>query len=282
MNYRHAFHAGNFADVVKHAVVARIVEHLKRKDAAFRVIDTHAGVGLYDLSADEAERTGEWRDGIGRVRAAAMPAEIAALLAPWLDVVSAVNGGGPLLAYPGSPMLVRRLMRRQDRLTLVELHPLDAGALGHLFAGDFQVKVAELDGWLALKAFVPPKERRGLVLVDPAYEVAGELDRLAGGLIEAHRRWSTGSYVGWYPIKDVAAVDALHARLTASPIGKLLAVDLMIRAPAGIGPLPGAGLLVVNPPWTLADELDRLMPWLAETLAQGPGHAFRVRRLKGG
>jgi 23S rRNA (adenine2030-N6)-methyltransferase len=280
MNYRHAFHAGNFGDVLKHAAIALIVEHLKQKDAAFRVIDTHAGVGLYDLSADEAERTGEWRDGIGRVLDAASPPEVARLIAPWLDVVRAENGGGPLLVYPGSPILVRRLLRRQDRLTAVELHPLDARALGHLFAGDWQVRVAALDGWLALKAFVPPKERRGLVIVDPPFEEADEFRRLADGILEAWRRWPTGSYLGWYPIKSLADVEALHARLAGSGIAKLLAADLLVRDAAGADRLPGAGIVVVNPPWTLAEDLEALLPWLARTLAQGPGARGRVARLK--
>lgn len=279
MNYRHAFHAGNFGDVLKHAVLARVVEHLKRKDAAFRVIDTHAGLGLYDLTA-EAERTGEWRAGIGRVLAAETSADVAALLEPWLAVVDAVNDGGPLRLYPGSPVLARRLLRRQDRLTLVELHPADGESLAELFEGDWAVKVMQLDGWLALKAFVPVKERRGVVLVDPAFEVLGELERLGDGLLEAWRRWPTGTFIGWYPIKDVAAVDALHRRLAAAPVAKLVAADLLVRGPTGAGPLPGAGLVVLNPPWTLADELDRLMPWFAATLAQGPGNDARVRRLK--
>ncbi len=283
MNYRHAFHAGNFADVVKHAVIARIIAHLRRKDAPFRVIDTHAGIGLYDLSADEAVRTGEWREGIGRVIAARRPADVEALLAPWLDVVAAVNAehaapdriDGGLSFYPGSPLLMRRLLRAQDALTAVELHPADFQTLAGLFHRDRQVKAVELDGWLALGSFVPPKERRGLVVIDPAFEEPGEMDRLADGLIRAYGRWPTGTYLGWYPVKSVAQVDGMHRRLLDAGIGGLLAVDVFVRTVSD-GPLPGAGLVVINPPWTLKDELAVLMPWFRDLLAQGAGAGFRL------
>lgn len=280
MNYRHAFHAGNFGDVLKHIVLALVIEHLKAKETAFRVIDTHAGIGRYDLAGDEARRGGEWPDGIGRIVDATPPADVAALIAPWLDVVRAENRNGPLVTFPGSPLLARRLLRPQDRMTAIELHPDDGAALAALFAGDRRVTVRIADGWAALKAVLPPPERRGIVLVDPAFEVAGELPRLGEALVRAWRRWPTGTLVGWYPIKGRAPVDALHAHLADSPIDKLVAADLFVRDPESTGRLPGAGLVVVNPPWTLADALDRLMPWLADTLAQGPGAGFRVRHLK--
>lgn len=273
MNYRHAFHAGNFADVVKHAVLALVVEHLKRKDAAFRIIDTHAGIGLYDLGADEPSRTGEWRDGIGRLYDVALP-EAAAALEPWLAAVRGLNGDGPLRCYPGSPALVRHLMRRQDRLTAVELHPADAEALKLAFAGDVQVRTVALDGWLALKAFLPPKERRGAVIVDPPYEEPDEIERLGTALIEACRRWSGGTYVGWYPIKQIGEISRLHARLAALP--KVVAIDLLVRAPSPAGPLPGAGMVVINPPWTLAAAMAPALDWLAGMLAQGRGAEGRV------
>jgi 23S rRNA (adenine2030-N6)-methyltransferase len=157
MNYRHAYHAGNFADVLKHVVLSRILVYLQRKEAALRVIDTHAGTGLYDLSSEEAQKTGEWRDGIGRLLAAELPRDVAELLAPYLDAVRAVNGSDDFSFYPGSPMIARHLLRRQDRLTAIELHPKDALALKERFAGDHQARIIELDGWLAMGAHVPPK-----------------------------------------------------------------------------------------------------------------------------
>jgi 23S rRNA (adenine2030-N6)-methyltransferase len=185
MNYRHSYHAGNFADVLKHVVLAQIIAYLKRKDQAFRVIDTHAGVGLYDLSSEEAQKTGEWRGGIGRVdRGKAMSDRLAAFLEPWLTAVRALNPDGGMRLYPGSPKLARLLFRKQDRLSAIELHPADAKQLSSLFEGDFQVRVTELDGWLALGAHLPPKEKRGLVLIDPPFEQDGEFDRLVDGLAQ--------------------------------------------------------------------------------------------------
>lgn len=280
MNYRHAYHAGNFADVVKHAVLARIVEHLKRKDKAFRVVDTHAGIGLYDLSGTEAGKTGEWKDGIGRLIGADLDPKLAAFLSPYLDVVRALNGqDGPLLRYPGSPLLVRRLLRRQDRLSAMELHGEDAGRLKALFVGDVQVRVIELDGWLALGAHLPPKERRGLVLVDPPFEKEGEFDRLADGLMKAHRRWPGGIYALWYPIKDRKAVAAFRGKLAGSGIAKVLDIAFEVR-PAGTEPgLDGTGMVVVNPPFTLEDELRQALPLLGGLLAQRPGAGWSVRWL---
>jgi 23S rRNA (adenine2030-N6)-methyltransferase len=280
MNYRHAFHAGNFADVVKHAVLALIIERFKAKETAFRVIDSHAGVGLYDLAA-EASRTGEWREGIGRIYGAVLDEGLAALLAPYLGAVRAANGGGPLACYPGSPWIARHLMRRQDRLTAVELHPDDAAALAALFAGDVQVKSIALDGWLALGSFVPPKERRGLVLVDPPYEARDEFERLVAGLVAAHRRWPTGVYALWYPVKDLAAIDRLRLALTASGIAKLLRAELTVRARDTTGLFNGAGLVIVNPPWRFEETLAELLNGLAPILADGTGAEVIIDRIAG-
>src|SRR5690348_18334767 len=188
MNYRHAFHAGNFADVLKHAVMTRILVRLRQKPQAFRVIDTHAGAGLYDLAGPEASRTGEWRSGIGRLMGAALDDEVHTLLAPYLDVVTALNGGA-LRLYPGSPLLARAMLRAQDRLLACELEPGAAAALARNLRGDARAKAVTIDGWVALNAYVPPKERRGLVVIDPPYEDAGEFSRLAAALEGARQKW---------------------------------------------------------------------------------------------
>ena len=270
MNYRHAFHAGNFADVVKHAVLARVIAYLKRKDKAFRVIDTHAGAGLYDLASDEAARTGEWRSGIGRVMTGALSADAASLLSPYLDAVRAANPGGGPSAYPGSPAIVRHLMRRQDRLTAIEKQPDEAAALKALFAGDVQTRVIELDGWLALGGHLPPKERRGLVLVDPPFEAEGEFDRLVGGLLKAHRRWPGGLALLWYPIKDRAAVAQFRTRLAGAGVPRVLDIRFPLRPPSTEPRLDGSGLIAVNPPFLLEAELAVILPALATLLAE-PG-----------
>jgi 23S rRNA (adenine2030-N6)-methyltransferase len=294
MNYRHAFHAGNFADVVKHAVLARIVLHLRSKPAAFRVIDTHAGAGVYDLAGPEASRGGEWRDGIGRLRAALAGAETGvpigerarALLADYLGAVEALNGAGRLAVYPGSPALVRAWLRAHDRLIACELEPNAAAELARHLRGDRRCKAVAIDGWTALNAYVPPPERRGLVLIDPPFEDAGDFPRLAQALEAAHRKWASGSYLAWYPIKARAEPDALARRLRRSGMAKVLRAELTVAAPREEGPvrsppLTACGLIVINPPWTLAGELAVLLPALAAALSGAGGGACRVDMLAG-
>jgi 23S rRNA (adenine2030-N6)-methyltransferase len=279
MNYRHAYHAGNFADVVKHAVLALVVEHLKLKPAPFRIIDTHAGIGVYDLASEAAQKTGEWREGIGRVMAANLSAAAADVLAPYLDVVQRLNPGGALLRYPGSPLLARELMRADDRLVVNELHPEDQDELKRLFAHDPQVRVMALDAWTALKALLPPPERRGVMLIDPAFEQTGELARLVGGLKEAARRFATGTFLLWYPIKEMASVAAFRREVVGLGLPKAMAIELMIRGAADETRLNGAGLLAVNAPFTLSSKLEALLPELVRVLAQGEGAGFRIEHL---
>jgi len=281
MNYRHAYHAGNFADVVKHAVLARLVEYLKQKDKAFRVIDTHAGIGLYDLGSEEAGKTGEWRGGIGRLLDATFSPEAAALLKPYLDAVGETDASGELSFYPGSPLVVRRLLRKQDRLSAIELHPQDVQLLKELFAEDFQVRVTELDGWLALGAHLPPKEKRGLVLVDPPFEKEGEFLRLVEGLQRAHRRWPGGIYALWYPIKDRKAVAGFRQALADAGIPKIMDIGFEIRRPSSEPRLDGTGMIVVNPPYTLERELNVLLPALHALLAEEKGADWSLEWLAG-
>jgi 23S rRNA (adenine2030-N6)-methyltransferase len=285
MNYRHAYHAGNFADVLKHAALALVIEHLKLKSAPFRVIDTHAGIGLYDLSSETASKTGEWREGIGRVLDAELSPEAAAALAPYLGVVRALNGEDGQESvptrYPGSPLIARRLMRENDRLIVNELHPEDHAALKRQFGRDAQTKVLHLDGWTALKSLLPPRERRGVVLVDPAYEEPGELERLVQGLKDAARRFAGGTILLWYPIKDVRAAVALRRQVASLGLAKALAVELMIRSPDDPARLNGAGLIIANPPFTLPRQLEALLPELVRLMAQGEGATFRMEELAG-
>jgi 23S rRNA (adenine2030-N6)-methyltransferase len=281
MNYRHAFHAGSFADVVKHAVLVRILLHLRAKPAAFRVIDTHAGAGLYDLAGEEAGRGGEWHDGIGRLVTAAIGEKARALIAPYLDAVAACNGAGRLTVYPGSPVLARALLRPQDRLIACELEPSAAAALAGNLRRDPRSKAVAIDGWTGLNAYVPPKERRGLILIDPPFEDAGDFPRLAHGLAAAHRKWPSGIYLLWYPIKERAAPDALARRLRRSGVGKILRAELTVPVPRGSTRLGACGLIVVNPPWTFAGELEILLPELAAALAGVGGGGHRVDWLAG-
>lgn len=280
MNYRHAYHAGNFADVLKHIVLTLVIEHLKLKPAPFRVIDTHAGIGLYDLDSEQAQKTGEWRDGIGRVLAASPPpAPVARALAPYLDAVRAENPPGSLVRYPGSPLIARRLMRPDDRLVANELHPEDSATLRHVLSGDPRCKVLELDAWVALKSLLPPKERRGVVLVDPPFEEVGELPRMLDGLAAATRRFATGTFLLWYPIKDPAPVTRFHAAAATLALPKLLVVEQMIRNQGDIPRLDGSGLLVVNAPYTLKASLEPVLEWLTPLLAREGGGRWRIDTL---
>jgi 23S rRNA (adenine2030-N6)-methyltransferase len=281
MNYRHAFHAGSFADVFKHAVLGRILQYLRRKPAAFRVVDTHAGAGLYDLSGAQASRGGEWQDGIARLLAAPLAAPVAELLAPYLEVVGALNERGRLKIYPGSPALARAWLRPQDRLIACELEPQAAAALARNLQGDVRIKTLSLDGWTALAAYLPPKERRGLVLVDPPFEQDSDFVLLSRGLGLAYRKWATGIYALWYPIKGRSEPETLAKRL------RRLAIPKMLRAELGVAPLSdptrlgGCGLILVNPPFTLENELSILLPALAKVLGRdGKGH-FKLDWLAG-
>jgi 23S rRNA (adenine2030-N6)-methyltransferase len=280
MNYRHAFHAGNFADVLKHIVIARILTHLREKAAPFRVIDTHAGEGLYDLAGEAANRTGEWRGGIGRLAGAELPIEAVALVAPYLAALHACNEGVELRRYPGSPLLVRHLLRPQDRLIACELEPRAALALSRTLRRQAQIKVVQIDGWTALNAYVPPKQRRGLVIVDPAYEQSDEFARLADAVAAAHRKWPTGIYLMWYPIKSRDGPDRLARMLRRASIEKCLRIEFTVAAPQPEGGLSACGVIVINPPWKLAAELEILGPALVELLGRDPGRGCTVDRLE--
>ena len=278
MNYRHAFHAGNFADVVKHAVLTRIMLYLRNKDAPFRVIDTHAGAGVYDLSGPEATRSGEWRDGIGRVMTATFDAASGELIAPYLEAVRAINAKGKLSRYPGSPLLVRSFLRAQDRLIACELEPKAAALLARALDKDRRTKTVAIDGWTALTAYIPPKERRGLVLIDPPFEETNEYDRLADALVSAAGKWPTGIYLAWYPIKDARQSAAFARRLDASGIANILQAEVTVT-PSDADRLRGSGLIVINPPWTLESELRLMLPALVRALAPGGPSGARVARL---
>jgi 23S rRNA (adenine2030-N6)-methyltransferase len=279
MNYRHAFHAGNFADVFKHIVIARILTYLRDKVAPFRVIDTHAGEGLYDLAGEEANRTGEWRDGIGRLANAGLPAGAAELIAPYLAALRACNQTAELRHYPGSPLLVRHLLRPQDRLIACELEPHAAVALARHLRGPAQVKVMRIDGWIALNAYVPARERRGLVIVDPPYEQLDDFARLADGIASAYRKWPTGIYLMWYPVKDHGGPDRLARMLRHAGVEKCLQVEFAVARALPDGELNACGVIVVNPPWKLAADLEIVAPVLVDLLGREPGRGYAIDRL---
>jgi 23S rRNA (adenine2030-N6)-methyltransferase len=286
MNYRHAFHAGGFADVIKHIVLVRILVYLQEKPAAFRVIDTHAGAGRYDLTGDEARRGGEWLTGIARIMQSRFSETTLPLLKPYLDIVRAFNPQPALTAYPGSPLIARALLRPQDRLTACEVEPNARNQLIDALRRDAQARVVDLDGWTALSAFVPPNERRGLVLIDPPFEAKDEFERMAAGFAEAFAKWPTGVYLLWYPAKSRRATDGLAQRVgeiagTTAGGEKSLRLEFSAAPQTAGAALASAGVLVVNPPWTLADELKAILPELEKPLGQGGAGRFKLAQSLG-
>ncbi len=268
MNYRHAYHAGNHADVLKHAVLARLMEHLKKKDKPFRVIDAHAGIGLYDLAGLEAGKTGEWEGGIGKL-AEPFNAEIEALLAPYRAVIAALNPDGGLRYYPGSPELSLRLMRPNDRLIANELHPQDAVALERQYLHDPRCDVTAMDAETCLKAKLPPPERRGVILVDPPYELKTEAEKTVRMLEQGVRRFAQGVYVVWYPMKADQTAETVLTGAREIDLPGTLKVQMRVREAFKGGGLAGSGLVILNAPWKLDAELRQLVPALAQRLGIG-------------
>lgn len=276
MNYRHAYHAGNFADVLKHVILARVVTYMKIKPQPFRVIDLHAGAGRYDLYGTQAEKTGEWRDGVGRLMDADLPAEVAALLAPYIKTIADLNDGGDLRFYPGSPLIARALMRGSDTLVANELHPEDAALLASEFRRTEASKVTTLDAWIAVKSLLPPPERRGIVLIDPPFEQPDEFDRLTSGIADGLQRFANGVFIIWYPIKNAVAAGRMVEAVARLSCPKMLDVRLKISEPfPGLG-LTETGVLILNPPFSLKSELAVILPELVGHLGQGRGAAFTL------
>ncbi|KAA6205848.1 MAG: 23S rRNA (adenine(2030)-N(6))-methyltransferase RlmJ [Candidatus Tokpelaia sp.] len=298
MNYRHIYHAGNFADIFKHSVLTLIIAYLQRKPAAFRVIDTHAGTGLYDLSTAAANKTAEWQNGLGRFLAALVPGPVeqavaayaasptastpvSALLAPYMQALSAVNPQGGLRYYPGSPLFARLALRRQDRLTAIELQPQDYAELKQHFAGDYQSRILHLDGRLALKAQLPPKEKRGLILIDPPFEREDEFAAQAAGLSQALRRFAHGLYMLWYPIKNEHKIEQFIDILPQNRAGTILQAELHIRQKSPLPRLDGSGLILINPPYILSEQLRQLEPLFLRAFAEDSSACLRQNWLKG-
>jgi len=264
--YRHQFHAGNFADVFKHALLTRLLLLLARKDKPFLYLDTHAGTGLYDLSHPWARKLAEYEDGIARLWTRS---DIPDLLRPYIEVVRADNPGGDLRFYPGSPRIARRFLRAGDRMALSELNKHDCANLASLFEDDRQVVVRYMDGYEALRAFLPPKERRGLVLVDSSFDRSGEFARLTEGLALGHKRFATGVYALWYPLMEPVAMHAFERGVVAAGIRKILQLELSVLPQSWTVSLRGCGLLVVNPPHGFVAEAKSLLEWLRLVLAEG-------------
>lgn len=276
MNYRHAFHAGNHADVLKHAALIALLGYMKEKDKPFFALDSHGGRGVYDLTGPEALRAGEFRHGVARLmEEGALPPALAAYTA----AIRALNPGGGLARYPGSPLLIAAALRPGDRLVACDLHPAEAGALAATLKPYRNARAAARDGYGALKALLPPPERRGVVLIDPPFESGDEFERLAAALTSAWRKWPGGVYLAWYPLKDRAAAERLHTAIRAAGVKDASFYELYVRAPEAAAGMAGSGLVAINAAFALDGPMRAALPALAERLAQGAGARWRAERL---
>ncbi len=278
MNYLHSYHAGNFADVVKHVILMLVIQYLQRKEKGFRILDTHSGSGSYQLESEAAKATGEADAGVQRLfldgdlsKVSQLPPQLAELLRPYLEILHAVNPNGKLTTYPGSPQLARLLMRKQDRLTACELRRSEAIKLKNLFAKDFQVKTIELDGWMAMKSFLPFKEKRGVVLIDPPFEKPNEFEQALTSITQGIRRSPSTTYLLWYPIKAFYQSkkwrDQVERLKPDLRIETIMRAELYVRAADNDDQLNGTGMIIFNPPFTLEDQLQRLLPALQRLMA---------------
>jgi 23S rRNA (adenine2030-N6)-methyltransferase len=272
LSYRHLFHAGNFADVFKHALLTRLLIALSAKDKPYLYLDTHAGIALYDLRHAWAQKAREYENGIAKLW---KERDVPEMVQPYLDAVRALNPEGRLHYYPGSPLIAKRLLRPADRMVLVELNKTDHEALEAVFARERRVAVQSMDAYQSLRAYLPPAERRGLVLIDSSFDRAREFDRILKALKEAYGRWPTGVYAIWYPLMEPAAMRDFLNSLGRSGIRKVLRLELVVRERDENGMIPGCGMLVVNPPWHFKEEAEAILHWLKPRLVvSGRGSAL--------
>lgn len=278
LSYRHGFHAGNHADVFKHLALSLIVQALLNKDKPVFYLDTHAGAGQYDLKANMAQKNREYASGIERLWGAK---DAPSLGQAYLQTLAGLNPGDALQHYPGSPYWVQQWLRPQDRMVFCELHPNESTVLEANFAWDRRVRVAAMNGYQAVKALLPPAERRGLVLIDPAFELRDEWHNLLEAIQEGHRRWATGIFAVWYPLQDRFTANGFLHRLQRCGIRKILLAEFSVLNPTDVLRLNGSGMVVINPPWHLEEQLNTLLPWLWEKLSVEGQGKWRVEWLVG-
>jgi len=272
LSYRHSFHAGNHADVLKHIVQTLIIESLKEKEKPFLYLDTHAGAGRYQLTNAHATRTGEYLEGIARLW---QQEEVPELILPYLEAVGSLNTSDELRYYPGSPLLAAKLLREQDLLMLPELHPTDFPLLRTEFSRDKRVRVCREDGFGQLKSKLPPASRRGFALIDPPYELKQDYSAVVKGIVEGYKRFATGTYAIWYPVVHRQQIKRMLKELEATGIRKILQIELAVKPDSDQLGMTASGMIVINPPWKLASQMASILPWLHKTLVpEGTGHTL--------
>lgn len=276
LSYRHSYHAGNFADVIKHIVVIEILEHLTRKDSAFDYIDTHAGAGLYSLRSEHASKLQEYAKGVGRLKAIAWPE-----LGRYFEILHQRNTGGGLNYYPGSPLIAMHFLREKDRAWLFEKHPADVELLQRNTADDKRVRVMYEDGYKGLLPLLPPLSRRGLVLIDPSYELKTDYAEVFDTVVKAYKKFPAGIYAIWYPVVERKRIEQLVAKFAGSGIKKIQRFELGVSADSRGKGMTASGMIVINPPWMLMDKMSQLLPRLVATLAEDDGAFFTTEILAG-
>ena len=270
LSYRHSFHAGNFADVIKHVVIIEILEHLTKKDKAFEYIDTHAGAGIYNLVSEHATKLQEYSNGIGKLNAEDWPE-----LSHYFAIISSVNETGALSSYPGSPMIARHFLRVQDKAWLYELHPADFDLLNNNIGRSRRIRVKHEDGLKGLLSLLPPLSRRGFVLIDPSYEVKTDYLQVVNTVTRAHKKFSTGTYAIWYPVVDRTRINQLENNFINSGIKNIQRFELALAPDSHISGMTASGMIVINPPWTLMEKMSQLLPKLVATLADDSSAFFK-------
>jgi 23S rRNA (adenine2030-N6)-methyltransferase len=276
LSYRHGFHAGNFADILKHTVLVHMLEYMTQKEKPLRIIDTHAGAGVYKLNGPQAQKNREFDTGISRLW---NKAEKPAALTRLIELVQRINEQGPLQIYPGSPLIAQTLMRPIDRLYLHELHPSDYQFLRDCMRSDKRVKVIDEDGFAGLQALLPPLERRALVLIDPSYEIKSDYHQLVKQVINAHKRFAVGTFAIWYPVVNRARIDEMELALKKSGIKNIQLMEFGIAPDSLEHGMTSSGMIVINPPWTLWGAMEETLPWLAANLADNDQGFYRLEQL---
>lgn len=276
LSYRHGFHAGNFADVLKHTVLVHSLEYMKQKEKPVRIVDTHAGAGVYKLNGPQAQKNREFDNGIGRLWQAT---DAPAAVHRYLQCVQELNEHGQLQLYPGSPLLMQKLMRPCDRLFLHELHPSDFQFLRDCMRDHKHIKVVNEDGFAGMQALLPPPDRRALVLLDPSYEVKNDYQHLVKQIIQAHKRFATGTFAIWYPVVLRQRIDEMELALKKSGVRNIQLMELGLRADNPEHGMTSSGMIVINPPWTLWGAMEESLPWLANRLGENGEGFYRLEQL---
>jgi len=277
LSYRHSYHAGNYADVLKHTVLIHILEHLKQKQKPFCYVDTHAGAGAYSLQSEQAEKTQEYKQGIAELWD---KTDLPPSIQHYIEQIKQANSNGNLTHYLGSPKIAQQRLRSQDQLKLYELHNTEVELLKEQMGHDRRVQIFHEDGFKHCVGLMPPQQRRGLVLIDPSYEIKTEYQQVFELLEQLHKRFATGTYALWYPVVDRERIDNLERMIKASTLSNVQLFELAQSPDSEIHGMTASGMIVVNPPWTLKNTMQEALPYLAEHLGQNKAGSYRIEQLK--